>query len=211
MITIKCKTKVQEQLLMNELKYNKNLEVSIVAEAVEVPIQTVIKFDFEYIFEVPGNEDQDEDDDDYDEEAAEDKSYDGDFRVYFQTSKLTKEQASILVKACSNEDTKDFLASIVDDATNMEAGILKSLCTGEPGYGNPDTRSSVTLRKVKLSNKVDADKSKKDKYLGDESSTVLDTMSDVIDHLGSDDKEVKEFKSILKKHGCTDDILKLIF
>lgn len=35
MITIKCKSKVQEQLLMNELKYNKNLEVSIVTETVE--------------------------------------------------------------------------------------------------------------------------------------------------------------------------------
>lgn len=30
MITIKCKSKVAEQLLMNELKYNKSLEIEIV-------------------------------------------------------------------------------------------------------------------------------------------------------------------------------------
>jgi hypothetical protein len=36
MITIKCKSKVAEQLLMNELKYNKSLEIEIVEAFIPV-------------------------------------------------------------------------------------------------------------------------------------------------------------------------------
>ena len=42
MITIKCKTKVAEQLLINELKYNKNLEVSIVESMIAIKCKTKV-------------------------------------------------------------------------------------------------------------------------------------------------------------------------
>lgn len=43
MITIKCKSKVAEQLLMNELKYNKNLEVSVAEVKVDLSDESLME------------------------------------------------------------------------------------------------------------------------------------------------------------------------